>query len=306
MSCRRSRLTRSTPPRFMPAPPAGVYSSADAGGTWVRTGLADERVEALAVDAAGTIYAGLRGSGAFKSTDGGVIWTAAREGLSDQHVMSLKPSASNPGLVYAGTRTGIFKTTDSADHWSVLHPAQDVYAVEISGQPGRLYAGVHGGLIRSTDGGNEWTQLELKCAAHAILTASTDILYAGTHRGVFQSPDGGTTWQPANTGLERAFVHALMADPSDPNTLYAGSVGMFDPGGVFRSTNGGASWARIGEGDINQLMFSVSGPRTLSLKNSIWLILRGHPPLVSVVQPTDFGNGDNLASIGAAVRKAGC
>jgi len=57
--------------------------------------------------------------------------------------------------------------------------------------------------------------------------------------------DGGLTW--SRTGLATTgFVRALAIDPSDPNTLYAGTTG-----GVFKSTNGGANWSAANNGLTN-------------------------------------------------------
>ena len=43
-------------------------------------------------------------------------------------------------------------------------------------------------------------------------------------------------------GTTNAFVNALAIDPSAPDTVYAGTEG----GGVFKSTDGGASWLPTG------------------------------------------------------------
>jgi len=47
-----------------------------------------------------------------------------------------------------------------------------------------------------------------------------------------------------NSGPEGGKVRALVADPMDPSTLYAGT----DLGGVFKSSDGGASWSAVSSG----------------------------------------------------------
>lgn len=42
----------------------------------------------------------------------------------------------------------------------------------------------------------------------------------------------------ANTGLSNTDVRAVAVNPASPSTVYAGTYG----GGVFRSTDGGATW----------------------------------------------------------------
>ena len=49
-----------------------------------------------------------------------------------------------------------------------------------------------------------------------------------------------------NTGLTWTHLHrpALALDPTTPTTLYAGT----DGGGVFKTTDGGASWSPVNTG----------------------------------------------------------
>ena len=66
----------------------------------------------------------------------------------------------------------------------------------------------------------------------------------------------------ANAGLTGAFVNALAIDPSAPQTIYAGMAG-----GVFKTTNGGASWtpttnATLANSFVNALAIDASAPAT--------------------------------------------
>ena len=82
-----------------------------------------------------------------------------------------------------------------------------------------------------------------------------DLLFAGTNGGggVFKSTDGGEYWSAMNTGLINTYVHALALSPDyvTDHTLFAGTwdAGHGD-GGVFKSTNGGASWSIMGLPDL--------------------------------------------------------
>src|SRR5207247_10522252 len=63
----------------------GVFSSGDGGANWVKTGLrAGTFIPALAIDPSNslTLYAASDGQGVFKTTDGGVSWSAANNGLT--------------------------------------------------------------------------------------------------------------------------------------------------------------------------------------------------------------------------------
>src|SRR5437870_6352389 len=69
------------------------------------------------------------------------------------------------------------------------------------------------------------------------------------------------TW--VSNGPEGGTIHALAIDPQTSSTLYAGTSG----GGVFQSTDGGASWRAINTGltipYINALAIDPQTPTTL-------------------------------------------
>jgi uncharacterized repeat protein (TIGR01451 family) len=65
----------------------------------------------------------------------------------------------------------------------------------------------------------------------------------GVSGHVFKTTDGGGTWTNVTGNLPDNPVNSLLLDPSDPNTLYAGS-----DVGAFVTHNGGTSWAPIGSG----------------------------------------------------------
>src|SRR5947199_7634204 len=71
---------------------------------------------------------------------------------------------------------------------------------------------------------------------------SESILYAGTTgQGVWRSLDNGETFQRRCAGMfMEAEVRALVADPSDPAILYAGT-----DAGLYRTADGGEHWNRI-------------------------------------------------------------
>ena len=76
--------------------------------------------------------------------------------------------------------------------------------------------------------------------------------------------DGGNTWTGGATGLRTIGVTALAFDPADPGTMYAGT--MIE--GVFKTTNGGATWTRTGPGlpfwlTIEALAVSGGSPAAL-------------------------------------------
>ena len=77
----------------------------------------------------------------------------------------------------------------------------------------------------------------------AIDPSSPDVVYAGNGYGAFRSVDGGATWE--RTGLSRLNVEALVVDPAQAHTLYAGTWG---GAGVYRSTDAGSTWMPFDDG----------------------------------------------------------
>jgi PKD repeat protein len=77
-------------------------------------------------------------------------------------------------------------------------------------------------------------------------------IYLGTAGGgVWKTVNGGTTWAPIFDGAGPQGIGAVAGDPSNPHVLYVGTgEGNFNddalPGlGLFKSTDGGASWTHI-------------------------------------------------------------
>lgn len=87
----------------------------------------------------------------------------------------------------------------------------------------------------------------------AIAPNDASKVLAGTAEGYIRiSNDGGFQWHHASVGLHDSAIHAIAIDPTNPLVMYAGSDGH----GVYRSTNGGTSWAT--HGLANQRVFTVA------------------------------------------------
>ncbi|MDX1529971.1 MAG: glycosyl hydrolase, partial [Rhodothermales bacterium] len=132
------------------------------------------------------------------------------------------------------------------------------------------YAGT--GVYRSTDGGETWQHLGLAETQHTgrIVLHPTDSetawvaaigrLYSpNPERGVYKTTDGGRTWQQTLFLDEDTGAIDLVIDPQDPDVLYAAMwhrsrrawdfVEAGRSSGIYKSTDGGESWALLtGEG----------------------------------------------------------
>jgi photosystem II stability/assembly factor-like uncharacterized protein len=190
-----------------------------------------------------TYYFGAAGGGVWKTTDSGQTWHSVFDKVSASSIGALAIAPSNPQVIYVGT--------------GQVEARYDIAAGN--------------GVYKSTDGGATWNSVGLAATRHigAVLVdprnADTVLVGALGHyfgpnpeRGVYRSGDGGKTWQQtlfvdADTG-----VVDLAADPSNPDIVYAATwqvrnypwLSYFQPNagpgsGLYRSGDGGKSWARI-------------------------------------------------------------
>ena len=101
----------------------------------------------------------------------------------------------------------------------------------------------------------------------AVDPSQNRIAYAGIQGyGVFKTVDGGASWNAANLGFPGSetaglplYVLSLTIDPQHPSTLYAGLL----QGGVFKSTDGGATWHSSGFESVFGLAIDPRNPSTV-------------------------------------------
>jgi photosystem II stability/assembly factor-like uncharacterized protein len=231
----------------------GVVGSVWAGERgWVPSrgpGQGQGVVTSLAVDPQRPriVYAGVtgaaltwdQGKGVFKSTDGGRTWRAVNRGLTGTNepvgstlaVFSLAIDPRHPRIVYAATEEfGLYKSTDGGAHW------------RLSSRIG-------------------WSPI-------VIDPQRPTTVYAGGGSPLLKSTNAGATWTSSGSGLGQRSVGALAIDPRNPRTLYAGMQGLGVAGyrgGVFKSTDGGRSWRRVGvkSYSVNAIAIDPRSPQTV-------------------------------------------
>ena len=244
----------------------GILKGTDGGGSWnvvSPQGTASDPFQSLVgwvVVAPGeggpsTVYVGGNARGVFKSLDGGSTWTWAKSGLFATSIYSLAIDPQNPHTVYAGDRTGLYKSPDGAVSWSATPILPEVSVYALANDPheqGTVYAGCcQNGLYKSIDGGASWVQLQVAAGfadlANPIFPLAVDTRNPGTvYAGDFKSTDGGASWAKLAVGPT-----ALAIDPQDSDTLYAGTIEaiagelsvLLVSSGVRKSVDGGRSWS---------------------------------------------------------------
>ncbi|MCA1568181.1 MAG: DUF4214 domain-containing protein [Acidobacteria bacterium] len=238
-------------------------------GRWSSSGpeLGAEAM-AVAVDPSRphVVYAGtLRG--VYKSTDSGLSWSPAREGLGELEVAALAIDPTNTNVIYAGTinnigspNSGVFKSTDAGGSWNVMNTGMRGTSINVLAvdpvNSNNVYAGTSfgAGIYKSTNGGASWNLASNGVGgpnsiyALVINPTNPQIVYAGVGlqlgRGVYKSIDGGANWVLSSRGLPPNDILALALDPIDTNTLYAGTMN----GGIYKSTDAAANWQAANAG----------------------------------------------------------
>src|SRR6266851_2331272 len=211
------------------------------------------------------------GGGAFRSTDGATTWTASNAGLTSPNItaFAVDPTIPTNNTVYAGTSdAGMFKSTTGGQSWTAINVGLGTLSINAlvidPRTPSSLYVGSFNGVFKSINGGATWTNTGLvipnttnpvdvqALAINPATTGSTATLYAGGTSGMFKTVDGGTTWTSLNAGFPLTnglpttpSVTSIVVDPGTPSTVYAG---VSFPGGVFKSLNGGTTWAAFNTG----------------------------------------------------------
>ena len=132
---------------------------------------------------------------------------------------------------------GLIESTDAGKTWSALsrQGQTDFHALTASKSG---VVGFDGSVVLRTTDGKSWTTLEPPVETHALATSPTgSILLATSRSGSARSTDDGATWT-----LDQQAPLLQLAAFADDQTV----VGVAPDGGVFVSTDAGATWDKRG------------------------------------------------------------
>ena len=239
----------------------------------------------VAADAADPsyFYAGLIYLQIQRSDDGGRGWSSISDEIGDvlQNANFIAPMVLDPSdsdrMLAGGTRLWRSTNVKSAKpSWTPIAPGAGgnyISAIAIApGLPQIVWIGRNMGQIyRSTNAtaaAPRFYTVRVPTAGNyvsriAISAAASNVVYVATGsfgpRNLLKTVNGGATWSDATgsgaTGLPDAPINDVEIDPSDPDTIYAGTEV-----GVFVSRNGGATW------DLPQ-----DGPANVSVDELFWM-----------------------------------
>jgi len=232
------------------------------------------------------VLLGSASGGVFKSVNAGTTWEPIFERYGSASIGDVAFFQKDPNIIWVGTGEECVRNSVA---WG-------------------------DGVYKSTDGGKTFTRMGLETTQTIarVLTHPTDpnIVYvaASGHpwgytgdRGLFKTTDGGATWAKLAGGLPndgKTGAIDLVMHPTDPNTLFVAmwqrlrQPWRFDSGGpnggIFKTTDGGATWAKLTQGlpsgELGRigLAISRSNPKVLAA-----VVEHGFQPQATIRQGTE-------------------
>jgi uncharacterized repeat protein (TIGR01451 family) len=226
------------------------------------------------------------------------IGEIARSSLSlvpmNGRIGALAVRPSNGQIILGGAQGGIWLYDDATGTWSphtndketqaigalAVAPSDDAIVYAGTGEgalSGDSYFG--SGILRSTNGGETWTKVSgdffegVSTSRLVVDPTNAQHLYAAILRGrggsrrvtvtphtkfgIWESTDGARTWTLRREVPEPNGATDLEMDPQNPRILYAS----FWSDAIYKSTNGGRTWARIMNFGLPSPDFSDSNVR---------------------------------------------
>jgi photosystem II stability/assembly factor-like uncharacterized protein len=203
-------------------------------------------------------YIGQVNGGVWKSDDYGRTWTPIFDSQSTQSIGAIAVAPSDPNIIYVASGEGLQRPDLS----------------------------VGDGIYKSTDAGKTWMHLGLRdgeqIPALAIDPRDPNRVFAAVlghpygpneERGIFRTTDGGVTWEKILYRNENTGGSDIEMDPKNPDVLYAalwearqgpweyGNGYSGTDGGLFKSTDGGATWRQLTNGlpkDLVQIYVAIA------------------------------------------------
>ena len=176
-----------------------------------------------------------------------------------------RPAAASALLAPATLDSAFLKNF----RWRNIGPDRGGRSIAASGVKGRkneaYFGAVGGGLWKTTDGGDTWSPVtdgqitSASVGAIAVSESNPDVVYIGTGEsairgnimpgdGIYKSSDAGKTWKHAGFRTADA-ISKIRVHPTNPDIVYAAVFGKYsvpsEERGVYKSTDGGATWKRV-------------------------------------------------------------
>jgi photosystem II stability/assembly factor-like uncharacterized protein len=184
--------------------------------------------------------------------------------------------SSAAALIAAASIAGTIEAQSPADaaglaslQWRMIGPhraGRTVGATGVRQQPSVFYIGVNnGGVWKTNDYGRTWFPIfddQPTSSIGDVVVAPSDpnIVYVATGEGlqrpdlstgdgVYKSTDAGKTWRHLPGLRDVQQIGGMVVDPRNPNRVYVAALGhpygANTERGIYRSTDGGATWQQV-------------------------------------------------------------
>ncbi|MFZ9239518.1 MAG: WD40/YVTN/BNR-like repeat-containing protein [Chitinophagaceae bacterium] len=278
----------------------GIYKSEDGGKTWKNILYVDENSGCvdLSVDMNNprilyaamwdhrrlpwAVQSGGKGSGLYKSTDGGETWIKIQNGLPKElGKMAISVSQANSNKVYALIESdtekeqgGLFVSNDAGINWRRISKDHRLvsrawYYIEVFADPqheNTVYVLGAAGL-KSTDGGQSWTNIR---GTHGdyhqlwINPKNNQNMIISNDGGAAVTFNGGNVWTSQNNQPTAQF-YRINVDNLFPYNIYAGQQDNTSVKIASRNLQGGSigdrQWTYSAGGESAFLGFDPNNPR---------------------------------------------
>ncbi len=220
-----------------------------------------------------TFYMGAASGGVFKTTDAGATWLpVSDDDFAVGSIGAIEVAPSDPNIVYVGTGSESLRSNISI---------------------GR-------GVYRSDDAGKRWRLIGLhetgQIGAVRVDPTNPDVVYVAAvgnpfvnspERGVYRTRDGGKSWRKVLFISDSTGAVDLEIQPGHPNVIYAAMWrGQRTPwtiisgareGGIYKSTDGGDNWTRLGGGLPDQLFGKANLAVTAANPDRVYALIEAKP-----------------------------
>lgn len=255
-----------------------AYTSSDGGDSWVEVSGVSGWCNSILITAQRAYYGS--GAGVYRSQDSGSTWEESSSGIKATTIPTLAVAPSSPDILYAESYR-VFKTADGGKAWQGL-PEFDycdgVRSIAVDPKaPDHIFLLVNicgaDVVYESSDGGLTLNQVLKKGNSLAKITISANngdrIYIPGENSSgailFYRSINRGKSWTtkivtPSGGADARGICVAL--NPQNENTIYLGGRRPGFAALMFKSTNGGNTWADITGALVGQVVDIAVDPST--------------------------------------------
>ncbi len=243
-----------------------------------------------------TFYMGATGGGVWKTEDYGSTWYPISDGYFETgSIGSIRVAPSDPDVVYVGTGSDGIRS-------NVI---------------------VGRGLYYSDDAGETWERRGLvemgQLGAVEVHPEDPDVAYVAAlgnpwaktpDRGVYRTRDAGMTWEQVLFTSDSVGAVDLEINPENPNEIYAamwmgrrqpwtiisGMEASAEEDGIWKSTDGGETWAYKSTGLPTGLIGKIDLATTPDMPNRVYALVETTDPDEGLYRSDDFGESWELVS----------